>query len=212
MQISQLASATWEALTAGQKPELATPVERADIKHLDPMQRAWRENGFVVLEKFLPDALIDRYCEIREQLPKAPSKGDRSADPRGGHPSRRRSMICPELRDLALYPPLMRAQFDLIGFPMALNLALTGWVSTERKWHQDAYLNPPDSVPSYLAAWMALDDVSEDAARPESIPGSHLWPVLQQDKLLPRCPPTGARRRIGQRGPRTTWGVCARRR
>jgi hypothetical protein len=188
MQISQLAAATWESLTAAQRPELATPIERADIKHHDTMQRHWRENGFVVLDKFLPDDLIDAYCAVRERLPKAPPKGDRSADFLGGWSFPTPFMICPELRDLALYPPLMRAQFDLIGFPMAMNLALTGWVSTERKWHQDAYLNPPELGAHYIAAWMALDDVSEESGPFEFVAGSHLWPVLQRDKLFAQIP------------------------
>lgn len=38
----------------------------------------------------------------------------------------------PALRDLALYPPLMEMLQSLIGEPMMLHLALTGWVSTQR--------------------------------------------------------------------------------
>lgn len=36
---------------------------------------------------------------------------------------------------LALHPPLLRMMESLVGEPMLLHLALTGWVSTQRDWH-----------------------------------------------------------------------------
>jgi ectoine hydroxylase-related dioxygenase (phytanoyl-CoA dioxygenase family) len=92
----------------------------------------------------------------------------------------------PEIRDLCLYKPLSDLLEHLIGEPMALHLNLTGWVSTERDWHQDDYLNPPEVNGYYAAVWTALDRIQADAGPFEFVPGSHRWPVIRQKKLLER--------------------------
>src|SRR5438552_11002670 len=74
---------------------------------------------------------------------------------------------------------------SLIGEPMMLHLALTGWVSTERTWHQDDYLNPAHVAGWYAAVWMALDDnIHSDSGPFEYLPGSHRWPTLRRDKVI----------------------------
>ena len=66
---------------------------------------------------------------------------------------------------------------------MCLSLALTGWVSTERNWHQDDYLNPPDVDAWYVAAWLALDDIPSGSGPFQYVPGSHRWPAIRGDKV-----------------------------
>ena len=92
------------------------------------------------------------------------------------------------MRDVAVYPPLAAILDELIGTRMALNLALTGWSSTERAWHQDDYLNPPTINGWYLAAWIALDDIPADSGPFEFVPGSHRWPLLRSDKVTAYLP------------------------
>jgi len=88
-----------------------------------------------------------------------------------------------ELRDVSLYPPLMNLMESLIGEEMGLHLNLTGWVSTERNWHQDDYLNPPYINSWYAAVWIALDDIHEDSGPFEFVPGSHRWPLMRSHKV-----------------------------
>ena len=66
----------------------------------------------------------------------------------------------PEMRDLALYPPLMEKMKHLIGEDMLLHLCLTGW-TTERQWHQDEYRSFCCST--YAAVWIALDTITADS-------------------------------------------------
>jgi len=66
----------------------------------------------------------------------------------------------------------------------ALHLNLTGWVSTERDWHQDNYLNPPEVNGHYAGVWTALDQIQADAGPFEFVPGSHRWPIIRQAKVL----------------------------
>jgi ectoine hydroxylase-related dioxygenase (phytanoyl-CoA dioxygenase family) len=90
----------------------------------------------------------------------------------------------PEIRKLCLYKPLTDLLEHLIGEPMGLHLNLTGWVSTERDWHQDDYLNPVAINGHYAAVWMALDQIQTDAGPFEFVPGSHRWPIIRQAKVL----------------------------
>lgn len=103
-----------------------------DENQLTDIQKNWRDNGFVILENFLSDELIERYSKLREKFPHA-----------GGWSCPTPYMYYREIRDICLYSPLMEVMKSLIGDDMGLHLNLTGWVSTTRDWHQDDYLNPP---------------------------------------------------------------------
>jgi Phytanoyl-CoA dioxygenase (PhyH) len=143
-----------------------------DEAALDDECRHWRENGYLVLPGALPHDLIDRYSDRFERYHclagfQTPTPYEHVA----------------ELRDLALYPPVIDRINKLIGDEMVLHLNLTGWISSERNWHQDDYLNSPEINGWYLAIWMALDDVSPDSGPFQFIPGSHRWPVLRRDRV-----------------------------
>ena len=143
-----------------------------DLSRLTPHQRSWHDYGVVELKGFLPEPLVDAYIARRAPLP---DHGWLKATP---------YLHVPELRDLALYPPLMEVMQSLIGEPMMLHLALTGWISTARAWHQDDYLNPPHVASWYTAVWIALDDIHPDSGPFEYLPGSHRWPLLRREKVL----------------------------
>jgi hypothetical protein len=160
-------------------PKLIPRLDRPglDESGLSANQLAWRRDGVVVLRRLLPDSLIDTYCE-RYLRASEDLKGDRPY------------LAVSELREIALYPPLMHQLRELIGEPMMLHLCLTGWVSSERDWHQDDYLNPEYVNSWYSAVWMALDDVDPDSGPFEYIPGSHQWPLLRREKVRALLPIT----------------------
>ncbi len=150
------------------------PLDRSKVAaKLSPDQEFWRENGYLILRNFIPDALIDRYAAVRRKVPHA--EGWTSPTP---------FLEIPEIRDLCLYPALCQKMEELMGEPVGLHLNLTGWVSTERDWHQDDYLNPPEVNGHYIAAWTALDRIAPDAGPFEFVPGSHRWPIIRQAKVL----------------------------
>ncbi|HVJ52823.1 MAG TPA: phytanoyl-CoA dioxygenase family protein [Aliidongia sp.] len=166
---------SWDELGGEVDDTELPPLDRRDLAldRLTPEQRHWRENGYVILRNFIPDELIDRYSAVRSRI------GDM-----GGWPSPTPYLDVPEIRDLCLYGPLSNMLEHLIGEPMALHLNLTGWVSTERSWHQDDYLNPPEVNGHYIAVWTALDQIQPDAGPFEFVPGSHRWPFIRQAKVL----------------------------
>jgi hypothetical protein len=162
------------ALSESPDAALLPPLDRpgVDDAALTPQQRSWRRDGVVILPKFLPDHLTDPYIARRRML-----------DSPGGWASPVPYLQVPELRALALYPPLMAVLQQLIGEEMLLHLALTGWVSTERNWHQDDYLNPPFVNSWYAAVWIALDHIDPASGPFEYVPGSHRWPVMRGEKV-----------------------------
>jgi hypothetical protein len=70
---------------------------------------------------------------------------------------------------------------ELLGEPAGVHLNLTPWVSTERDWHQDSYLNPPFVGDQYAAVWIALDEIDANSGPFEYVPGSHRWPQVTRD-------------------------------
>jgi hypothetical protein len=165
---------TFRDLSEVPDPLLLPRLDQPDLGEtaLTSEQRAWRAEGVVILPKFLPDAVTDPYVARRQAL-----------DIPGGWRSPVPFLQVPELRALALNPPLMHMLEHLIGEPMLLHLALTGWVSTERNWHQDDYLNPPFVNSWYAAVWMALDTINPASGPFEYVPGSHRWPLLRGEKV-----------------------------
>jgi phytanoyl-CoA dioxygenase PhyH len=160
------------------------PLDRRNVDEstLSERQRLWRRQGYLLLENFLPPDLIAAYVAVREKWP-AP----------GGWGSPSPYMQVPEIRDLALHPPLLAVMRELFGADMVLHLNLTGFISTERDWHQDDYLNPPTTNGWYVATWMALDDIDPNSGPFEYVPESHRWPTLRGDRVRSFLPPMYAR-------------------
>jgi hypothetical protein len=165
---------TFEDFAEVPNAALGTLLDRPDLATdaLTPEQLAWRRDGLVILPKFMPDAVLTPYIVKRASL-----------NSRGGWLSIFPYKFVEELRNVALYPPLMAILRDLVGEDVLLHLALTPWVSTQRNWHQDDVLNPPFVQAWYAACWFALDTITEDSGPFEYIPGSHRWPVMSGEKI-----------------------------
>ncbi|MCB8879289.1 phytanoyl-CoA dioxygenase family protein [Acidisoma cellulosilytica] len=165
---------SFDELAEYMDPAQLPPLDRpgVDLPSLTPEQRSWWQDGAVELKGFLPDDLVDAYVAERSKLDHL---GWLQPTP---------YLHVPSLRDLAMYPPLMAVMESLISEPLMLHLALTGWISTARAWHQDDYLNPPHVASWYTAVWIALDDIHPDSGPFEYLPGSHRWPLLRRDVVM----------------------------
>jgi hypothetical protein len=165
---------TFADLSEVPDPAMLPPLDQTDIDEtaLTAEQRSWRQDGIVILRGFLPDAVTEPYISRRTAFD----------SPAGWH-SPTPYLQVPELRMLALYPPLMQMLEHLVGEPMMLHLALTGWITTERAWHQDDYLNPSFVNSWYAAVWMALGHIDPASGPFEYVPGSHRWPLLRGEKV-----------------------------
>ena len=170
---------TWDDIADEVDDRLKPFLDRHTIPvaTLNPRQAFWRENGYLILEKFIPDEIVDRYVAVRERI----------KDPLGWHSPNAYEEV-EEMRDLALYAPLAEIMEQLIGKTLGLHLVLSGWRSTTRDWHQDDYLNPPEVNSHYMAAWFALDSISPDSGPFEFVPGSHRWPLVRRSKIMAQLP------------------------
>lgn len=173
-ELHRIPKVTFDMVSEEVDEAVRPPLDKTDCDEtaLDADQRFWRDNGYLIKPGFMPEDLIDRYCALREHHPK-----------KGGWSCPVPYMHVPELRDISLYPPLMELMHRLVGEEMGLHLNLTGWVSSDRNWHQDDYLNPPYINSWYAAAWVALDDIHPDCGPFEFVPGSHKWPLMKGHKV-----------------------------
>lgn len=147
--------------------------DEVDESQLTADQKSWRRDGVLIKERFLPDSVIDAYAKFRSRVDQA-----------GGWPD-----PCPyqrhdEIKDIALHPALCEKMEELIGYPMGLHLNLTGWVSTQRRWHSDDYLNPEFVYSHYIAVWIALEDINPDSGPFQFVRGSHKWPPLRRHRIF----------------------------
>lgn len=154
--------------------------EQVHEKNLTDLQKEWRENGVVILRNFIPDSFIDAYR--RDWIYHNREKHDRP----GGYPGNCPYYHVKSLEEMATYGELQRVLQELIGEPMGVHLCLTGWISTERNWHQDGYLNPDETREYSLAIWVALNDIHEDAGPFQYVPGTHVFPPISREKTLAR--------------------------
>jgi hypothetical protein len=155
------------------------PLDRPglDPSVLSADQRSWVDNGVVIKKGFIPDTLLDPYIERRAAF----RPGTRQYEE--GWLDGNCYEGLPQLRQIALHPPLMALLQSLIGEPVLLHLALTSWISTERDWHQDDYLNPDFVNTWYAAVWIALDTIAPDSGPFEYVQSSHRWPLLRGAKV-----------------------------
>lgn len=181
LDLTALEGTTWDDLTEQQPMQTLTPIERCPIDILNETQKAFRRDGIVAVKGLIPNEVIDEYVDERMKLSMKREDPDNFW---GGWRSPTPYMHCQQLRTLATFPNLIYQANALIGGVMAPHLTLTGFVSTERQWHGDSYLNEENLWSHYIAAWIALDDIHPDSGPFEFVRGSHKWPTLRKGKLF----------------------------
>ena len=182
----------FDSLCAELDQEAQPPLDRADgsLVTLDADQRQWVDEGVVIRRGFFPDEILDPYIAVRQRLSEF---GDAAL--LGGWQSANSYMHVPELRRLSLYPPMMGLLERLFGRPAMLIMNLTNWISSDRNWHQDTYLNPAHVGAWHVAVWIALGDIHPDSGPFQYVPGSHRWPMLSGDKVRQTLPEAERERR-----------------
>lgn len=140
----------------------------------------WNDDGVVILKNFMPEELMTAYEECwLESNHDTPTGWDYCTPYRD----------FPPIADILSYGPLHTEMEKLVGEPVGTHLNLTGWVTTARNFHQDAYLNPPHVGDYYIAAWIALDTVHPDSGPFQYVPGSHKWPQVTHKKIMEALQP-----------------------
>lgn len=144
-----------------------------DLSLLNDNQKRWMDEGVVHLPGIVPEELIHAYFSVRDRVKNL--SGWETTTPYMQHK---------ELLDLGLYEPVVNEIEMLLGDKMGMHLNLTGYVSTERGWHQDEYLNPTYINSWYCAAWFALEDIKQEQGPFQYVPGSHKWGIMRMEKTM----------------------------
>lgn len=208
--LSKLSTATWADLTEPQPEHTKTLLERRVMETRFGGQfdiDRWLSEGVMQLDlsqdqEFM--GLLDAYAKERSELPR--DRNMRTNYWNGWHfPTS--YLVSQSMLAVGLSRQLVEPLNVLFNENALLHLALTGWVSTERNWHQDSYLNPPNVWSSYAAVWIPLDDIDEDAGPFEYVPGSHRWEVLRRERLFNFLDPSV---RSSPNWPSITQGEVAR--
>lgn len=150
-------------------------------------------DGFVVIERFLPEALVtrvrDRFAPLfagefetgvwpdewywREGI----SLPDATRHMSGAWKSDR------TIASVSLSATLGRAVSTLAGWPGArIGLDTLWWKTPGAKaiaQHQDSTYHASLDPPEVVTCWFALDDTRKEAGTIEYVPGSHLWPLKE---------------------------------
>jgi hypothetical protein len=170
--------------------EALTPLAKIGVDPdslLGASRHDWNDEGVVLLPEALTpfEGRMQAYeavwmAEHGYGWPPKNADGWMGAD--GGWPDPCPYMRHPEIIEMCA--PLAEPLANLLGGEAGLHLNLTGWVSTERDWHQDSYLNPTGVGDRYAAIWLALEDIHPDSGPFQYVPGSHKWPQITQEKIF----------------------------
>ncbi len=150
--------------------------------------RRFRDDGYVVFERAVDDALVDEIVGLYPWLFDPATR----IDPVEGRPPvltddpRRRQdawVVCPPIRALATRPELLEFLRFAYGRRPIPFQTLNFEFGTEQSAHSDAIHF--DTLPSgfMCGAWVALEDMTEENGPLVYYPGSHLLPELQLEHL-----------------------------
>lgn len=148
------------------------PMRDQFLDSLTENQRSYGENGYLIIRGLIPEELCRDYLRLREEQNMGQDQY-KDSTPYIEHP---------EIRRIVCYKPLMDIIQEIQGYEAGLIFTLTGFKSTERGWHQDAYLDRDNAIPR-IASWIAIDDVDENCGPFEYIPRSHHWLALSNEKI-----------------------------
>jgi len=152
----------------------------------EEQKRLWRERGWLVLERAIPDDAIERFTDDVARFRRNGRGG------RDDHGHGVRIGLLHAERRAALRFALNEAirgfmRWALDGEPVLFG-SLTFDVGSEQEPHMDAaffYTQPENAM---AAAWIALEDVDADSGPLFYVDGSHRFPRLYASEVLERNP------------------------
>ena len=154
----------------------------------EPSSADWNDDGVELIRGLIDDHRIHAYKRLWERENRCEGFNiDHGGAPTihavspGGWSDCTPYMRHPEILDLVA--PIAPYLEKLIGEPAGMHLNLTGWVSTQRDWHQDSYLNEPEVGDFYAAVWVALGSIHPDSGPFQYVPGSHRWPQVTRELI-----------------------------
>lgn len=160
---------------AGVGPDRLAGLEPTQAERL----RAWSEQGFMVLEGFYTEDLIDRINHEVDDL----VSGKELQFNRGGRRVRnafgRSAAVAAAVGDPRLH--------ELLGLILEREIGLwqtiTFFDGSRQAAHSDAFHMTTEPLGNLIGAWVALEDVHPDSGPVFYVPGSHRLPYVMSEDL-----------------------------
>jgi ectoine hydroxylase-related dioxygenase (phytanoyl-CoA dioxygenase family) len=141
-------------------------------------RKSFLDNGYVILENFIPENLCDDYWIQRLE-----------EYDNGVHCHKEMAYLEKDyIRNIGTYEPLLKVLDQILDGQVGLHLNLTNVRSTERMWHQDDYLNPDYIQGRYVAVWVAVNDIHPDSGPFQYVPKSNNWGRLTRSQIQKEYP------------------------
>lgn len=142
--------------------------ERKEIFNSDE----WNEKGFVVLKQLIDDKLIDA---INAGMESALESGELAFNYTG------RKVVfayekVPEIKQVMQHPALLAVLKEKIGGEIVPFQSINFHYGSEQSAHSDSIHMSTYPEGGLIAAWVALEDVTEENGPLFYYPGSHKWP------------------------------------
>ena len=131
----------------------------------------FHENGYVVFKKAISESILDEYNSVWEK------ENSQKTDQHGnnfGWDKEEEYLEHPEVMDI-MCSPVIANFFTELKLAVALHLADTWSMSSEKPWHQDSIHSNPVAFNNYIGAWVAVENVSHETGPFQLIPKSHKW-------------------------------------
>ncbi len=155
--------------------------------------RKWATDGYIVLPKLVPDALLDEAWLAYEEavqrgkiiLPGDLASDDDKLPGRCLNPHKRVSRFC----KVAKHPDLMTWLKLLLGHPAKLLQTIASHKGSQQSAHSDSIHMTTYPLGYLAASWIAFEDIHPDSGPLEFYPGSHRLPYVFSHSL--RIPEDG---------------------
>lgn len=151
------------------------------------LYRKWAEDGYVILPKLIPDALLDASWQAYEKavhsgaitLPPEPAADGDSLPGRFLNPHKKVSEFC----RVAKHTGLMQWLQKLLGHPAKLLQTIASHKGSQQSAHSDSIHMTTYPLGYLAAAWIAFEDIHMDSGPLEFYPGSHRLPYVFSREL-----------------------------
>jgi len=132
----------------------------------------YHRDGFAVLRNAIPSELIDSYLDSFDSTEIQPREFGKFEVDDGDLPGT--YLDTKEIIDI-LCGKTISSFLEEAGRAVALHKSATYITTSEKGWHQDCALPNRESGDNYTGAWVALEDITEEAGPMEMVIGSHNW-------------------------------------
>lgn len=136
----------------------------------------WKQEGYLIKEGLISDDLIESYEKLwLSTHSELDNNGNSIIKNYTGWDRYDIYKEHNEILDIFCGSNIPKVLESIIGEPAGIHLNFTGWISTQKTWHQDVTVPNKEMADYYIGVWIALDAIDVNSGPFELIPKSHLW-------------------------------------